>query len=71
MPAPETRASLLLRIRDPLDRDAWEEFSALYRPVVMEMARGRGMQNADAEDLAQHVLVAISGAIERCDVAAE
>jgi RNA polymerase sigma-70 factor (ECF subfamily) len=57
----------LLRIRDPQDRDAWEEFSSLYRPIVLEMARSRGMQNADAEDLAQHVLVAISGAIERFD----
>lgn len=65
MPAPSTRVSLLLRIRDPQDREAWEEFSSLYRPIVMQMARGRGMQTADAEDLAQQVLVAISGAIER------
>ncbi|MGB7348085.1 MAG: sigma-70 family RNA polymerase sigma factor [Pirellulaceae bacterium] len=65
MSAPETRASLLLRIRDPQDRDAWREFSSLYRPIVLEMAKRRGMQNADAEDLAQHVLVAISQAIER------
>lgn len=67
MSDPSTRASLLLRIRDPSDREAWEQFVALYRPVVVNLARHRGMQPADAEDLAQMVLIAISGAIERFD----
>jgi len=65
MPVPDTRASLLLRIRDPQDRDAWHEFSSLYRPIVLEMARGRGLQSTDAEDLAQQVLLSIASAIER------
>ena len=67
MPVPETRPSLLMRIRDPRDRQAWDEFSDLYRPVVCRMARHRGMQPADADDLAQHVLLAISRAIEGFD----
>ncbi len=67
MSDPSTRASLLLRIRDRSDREAWEQFVALYRPVVVNLARHRGMQPADADDLAQTVLVAISGAIERFD----
>ncbi|QDV88214.1 RNA polymerase sigma factor [Stieleria magnilauensis] len=53
-----------MRIRDPRDRQAWDEFSDLYRPVVCRMARHRGMQPADADDLAQQVLLAISRAIE-------
>ncbi len=65
MPDPTTRASLLLRIRDPADREAWEQFALLYRPIVVNLARHRGMQSADADDLAQTVLIAISGAIER------
>ncbi|WP_147866401.1 RNA polymerase sigma factor [Stieleria maiorica] len=68
MSVPDTRPSLLMRIRDPRDRQAWTEFSALYRPVVCRMARQRGMQPADAEDLAQQVLLAISRAIEGFDV---
>ncbi|MCS7468465.1 sigma-70 family RNA polymerase sigma factor [Stieleria sp. ICT_E10.1] len=64
MSVPETRPSLLMRIRDPRDRQAWSEFSDLYRPVVCRMARHRGMQPADADDLAQQVLMAISRAIE-------
>lgn len=67
MSVPETRPSLLLRIRNPRDRQAWHEFSSLYRPVVCKMARHSGMQPADADDLAQQVLMAISHAIERFD----
>ena len=64
MASPETRPSLLLRIRDPQDAPAWEEFSTMYRPIVKQMACNHGMQTADAEDLAQQVLWAISKAIE-------
>ena len=61
---PETNASLILRVKDPLDDTAWSAFLAIYRPVVYRMARGRGMQHADAEDLTQQVFVSIAGAIE-------
>jgi len=65
MTDPETRPSLMLRVRDPADREAWDEFSDLYRPVIRRMARFKGLQDADADDLAQQVLLAIAGAIER------
>ena len=65
MTVPETRASLLLRIRDPNDRDAWDQFASLYRPVIFRLARHRGMQVADAEDLTQQVLVSVSQAIDQ------
>jgi hypothetical protein len=31
---PETRDSLLVRVADPQDRDAWEQFARIYRPVA-------------------------------------
>lgn len=65
MSDPTTRASLLLRIRDPADREAWDRFASLYRPIVVNLARHRGMQMADAEDLAQLVLIAIINALTR------
>ncbi|MEZ6125681.1 MAG: sigma-70 family RNA polymerase sigma factor [Planctomycetaceae bacterium] len=65
MTSPETRTSLLLRIRDPEDRDAWDQFSDIYRPVICRVARLKGLQEADAEDLAQQVLLSVAGAIER------
>ncbi|MCC9599552.1 sigma-70 family RNA polymerase sigma factor [Stieleria sp. JC731] len=67
MTVPETRASLLLRLHDRSDFDAWAEFSRLYRPVVCRLAVQHGMQSADAEDLAQQVLIAISNAIGQFD----
>lgn len=68
MPFPETRPSLLIRIRDPQDRLAWQEFETLYRDVVLRMAMRHGMQLADAEDLAQGVLWAIAKSISGFDV---
>jgi RNA polymerase sigma-70 factor (ECF subfamily) len=62
---PETRSTLLHQIRSPADREAWEEFTLIYKPVMYRMARRRGMQDADAQDLVQTVLVQVSGAIAR------
>src|SRR5262245_53427189 len=61
---PETRHSLIARVKDLADGVAWTEFMGMYRPVVYRMARRRGMQEADAQDLTQRVFLAISQAIE-------
>lgn len=57
---PDTRRSLLLRVSDPANGEAWNEFVALYRPILYRLARKRGLQDADAEDIAQRVLVTVS-----------
>jgi RNA polymerase sigma factor (sigma-70 family) len=62
---PETRASLLIRVRDPADQAAWHEFVEIYRPVILRLARQKGMQEADADDVAQQVLVAVAQAVEQ------
>jgi RNA polymerase sigma factor (sigma-70 family) len=64
---PTTRPSLLVRIRDAGDKGAWREFVQLYAPVVYAYARKRGLQDADAADLAQDVLRAVSAAAGRLD----
>ncbi len=63
--APETRPSLLIRVRDPADQVAWQEFVEIYRPVILRIAQYKGMQAADAEDIAQEVLVAVAKAVEK------
>ncbi|TWU12098.1 RNA polymerase sigma factor RpoE [Symmachiella macrocystis] len=63
---PETRASLLIRVRDPSNQAAWHEFVEIYRPVILRMARQKGMQDADAEDVAQRVLVSVAKTVEQC-----
>jgi RNA polymerase sigma factor (sigma-70 family) len=60
---PATRASLLLRLRDLGDAQAWSQFVRLYLPLVYEYLRRRGLQDADAADVAQNVLTSIAGAM--------
>ena len=62
---PETRESLILRARNPQDDAAWNELIAVYRPVVCRLARNRGLQHADADDLAQGVFASVAKAIEK------
>ncbi len=62
---PETRESLLLQVKDPRNRDAWEQFVQIYRPVIYRLARQRGMQDADSQDLSQQVLMAVASAVGR------
>jgi RNA polymerase sigma-70 factor (ECF subfamily) len=62
-----TRASLLVRIRDPHDQDAWRQFVDIYASVVYGFARKRGLQDADAADLMQEVLRAVALAANRLD----
>jgi RNA polymerase sigma-70 factor (ECF subfamily) len=64
---PPTRASLLLRLRDRQDDDAWREFVALYGPVVFGYARKQGLQEDDAADLSQEVFAAVARAVARLE----
>ncbi len=68
---PETSESLILRVKDPADAAAWSAFLAIYRPVIYRLARSRGLQDADAEDLAQQVLVSISRTVQNWQPAAD
>jgi RNA polymerase sigma-70 factor (ECF subfamily) len=63
--APPTRASLLVRIRDGRDQEAWRRFVQVYAPVVYGFARKRGLQDADAADVMQDVLRSVAGAAPR------
>ena len=62
---PDTSDSLIIQVRDSADRDAWERFEQLYRPVIFRIARAKGLQHADALDLVQQVLLSVSDAIPR------
>ena len=62
---PETSESLIVRVRDPSNRLAWDQFEQLYRPVIFRIARAKGLQHADALDLVQQVLLSVAAAIDR------
>src|SRR5688572_5678606 len=61
----QTRPSLLFRLRDPRDQEAWDHFVRVYGPLVYGHARRRGLANEDAEDVTQKVFARVSEAIRK------
>ena len=64
-PVPETRNSLILRLPDRADVEAWDEFVAIYEPLVYRLTRTKGFQDADAREIVQEVLVAVCRAVDK------
>jgi RNA polymerase sigma-70 factor (ECF subfamily) len=62
---PETRASLLLRLPDSADAVAWQDFTEIYSPVIRRTAQRLGLQTADADNVVQEVLLAVSKSIDQ------
>jgi RNA polymerase sigma factor (sigma-70 family) len=62
---PETRASLILRLPSTDDAVAWQEFASIYEPFVYRFARRGGLQDADARELVQNVMVSVARAVGR------
>jgi len=54
-----TSESLLLRLKDSHDQQAWSRFVQLYTPMLFGWARGTGLQSQDAADLVQEVLTLV------------
>jgi RNA polymerase sigma-70 factor (ECF subfamily) len=65
--SPTTQPSLLVRLADARDGQAWAQFVEIYAPLVYGHARKAGLQDADAADLTQEVLRAVAGAVGRLD----
>ena len=60
---PDTRPSLLLRLRDPGDAAAWRQCVEVYGPAVYRFARKQGLQDADAADVTQDVFGGLTRAV--------
>jgi RNA polymerase sigma-70 factor (ECF subfamily) len=54
-----TSVSLLGRLRQPEDQEAWRRFVHLYSPLLYYWARGVKLPQADAADLVQEVLLVV------------
>jgi RNA polymerase sigma-70 factor (ECF subfamily) len=50
-----TRSTLLMRVRDPADAEAWGEFVTLYEPLLKAYVRHRGLGEEDDRDVVQDV----------------
>jgi RNA polymerase sigma-70 factor (ECF subfamily) len=62
--APLTRLSLLIRLRDHQDHQAWTQFVEIYAPPIYGYVRKQGLQDADAADLTQACLAQVAAHIE-------
>ena len=62
-----TRVSLLLRLQGSADRRAWADFVDIYSPILYGFGRRHGLQDADATDLVQEVLLSVSKSIRHYD----
>lgn len=66
---PETQLSLILRLprsaQGQIDQAAWQEFVDVYEPFLYRFARRRGLQDSDARETVQRVLLAVAQSISR------
>jgi RNA polymerase sigma-70 factor (ECF subfamily) len=59
----ETRTTLLRRLRDPADADAWREFVALYQPLLRAYVLKKAPAGPDADEVVQEVLARLFKAL--------
>jgi RNA polymerase sigma-70 factor (ECF subfamily) len=63
-----TSLTLLGRLReDPKDQTAWSEFVGRYGPRILHWCRGWGLQESDAQDVTQDVLLKLNRLIATFD----
>jgi len=63
--SPQTRESLILRLPDATDAEAWDEFVTIYAPLIQRLAQKQGLQPSDADDLVQEVMTSVSQSVSR------
>lgn len=61
--SPETRASLILRLQNVEDFEAWSRFESIYAPVIYRVATRHGLQPSDAENVIQEVLLRVAKSV--------
>jgi len=64
---PTTRASLIARIKDPRDTEAWARFYDLYAPLIYRYARSRGLGREDADGVRSKCYQAVVEQIKTFD----
>ena len=63
--SPPTPPSLVEKLANSSDADAWQEFQALYEPLILRFALRYGLQESDAWDICQEVHAAVARDVEK------
>jgi RNA polymerase sigma factor (sigma-70 family) len=61
-----TRQSLLTRLKDWNDQAGWREFFDTYWRLIYNVARKSGLNEEDAQDLVQEVLLGVAKQMPQC-----
>lgn len=62
-----TSLTLLGRVRDLSDQQAWNEFVQIYTPRIFSWCKQNSLQDQDASDVTQEVLMKLVSAMEKFD----
>lgn len=61
---PETRHSLIVRLKDEQNEPAWADFVASYEPFLYRLAERQGVARRDVPDVVQQVLLAVARSVD-------
>ena len=64
MRPPETRHSLIIRLKDQRNDLAWTEFVCAYEPFLMRLVRKQGTPERHVADVSQQLLIAIAKSVD-------
>jgi RNA polymerase sigma-70 factor (ECF subfamily) len=64
MRPPETRHSLIIRLKDQRYDLAWTEFVCVYEPFLLRLVQNHGTPDRHAADVTQQLLIAIAKSVE-------
>lgn len=60
-----TQWSLIVRLQDPCDQEAWREFSENYHAAIVQSLIRKGLMQQDAEDITQQVMMSIANTLSK------
>jgi RNA polymerase sigma-70 factor (ECF subfamily) len=65
MQSPETRPSLILKLREPGHEQAWGEFVMAYEPFLKRLVERLGVPSRHVPDAVQQILAAVVQSVEQ------
>ena len=60
-----TQWSLIVRLQDPSDQEAWMKFSENYHSAIIQSLLRKGLMQQDAEDIAQQVMMSVANTLSK------
>ena len=64
MQPPETRPSLIIKLKDQRNATAWTEFVCAYEPFLLQLVQRQGTPLRHVPDATQQLLIAIARSVE-------